>query len=118
MASRTLTYKVWDEQVFGKDPDARERGITRPEDWRNPDIVVNLDGARIETKDEAFRAHQGGVEPDWGKGWYAWKDNGGQTQILFESSGEKHPPSWVRTAKLEGRVIYGSIILRDEQFHS
>jgi hypothetical protein len=117
VAAREIKYRVWEGQVRGTDPDAKERGINSPSDWRNSDILVNLDGARIEVRDEAFRAHQGPNEPDWSKGWYCWVPNGGQTKILFESSGEKEPPSWVRTAKMEGRVLYGTLVLRDEQHH-
>ena len=117
MASKEIKFKVYEQKVSGTDPEAQERGIKSKTDWRNPDVLVNLDGARIEVRDESFRMHAGPSEPDWSKGYYAWKDNAGQTRILFESSGDKHPPEWVRTAKMEGRVLYGVIILRDEQYH-
>jgi hypothetical protein len=117
MADREVKHRIWDAKVSGTDPDAAERGIKSKTDWRNPDIEVKLDGGRVEVRDEAFRAHRGASEPDWSKGYYVWIDNGGQTKILFESSGDQHPPDWVKTAKMEGRVLFGSIILRDMQNH-
>lgn len=112
--SETLEFKVYREQVFGKDAEGKERGIVYENDWRDPDRIVRLPGLRVYVRDDVFRNHGGSIEPDWEQGWYLLDNS--TSQVAFEGKGS--PPDWVRTALHEGRVIYGVIILRDEQIHS
>src|SRR5215208_1778523 len=103
MAGKKIEYEVWEEKVSGTHVDAKKRGINSRTDWRNPDVLVKLDGARVEVRDEAYRAHQGPNEPDWDKGWYIWRqgpDTMGQTRELFSGVGQ--PPEWVRQAHMNG----------------
>ncbi len=114
--SETLTYKVWKDKVTATDPDAKERGIRQDgvRDWRDGDRVIELNGFQVQSKDSEYRAHHGGIEPDWSLGW-ALTDPSNFSRTVFEGTGE--PPDWIAQALREGRRVYGCIILRDEQQH-
>lgn len=88
--------------------------ISRPDDWRNADIIFRLDGARVRSADGSFNSHTGAVEPDWSEydTYLQWNDNSRQPINLG-----RDPAPVFKQALLEGRVLYGVIIARDEQFH-
>lgn len=113
MAKKTLTYKIYD-QTRGTDPDAKERGIRSDTDWRDADRVLILDGARVRSTDTAFEAHQKAVEPDWSEfdTILQWNDNSHQPVNLG-----REPAPIFKDALLNGLVLYGVLIARDEQRH-
>lgn len=113
--ARELKYRVYDHKVSGTDPEARERGITREGDWRDPDRILVLDGARVRTKDQAFESHSAAVEPDWSEHdtYLMWNDNRHQPVNLG-----RDPAPIFKEALLNGLVLYGVVIARDEQFHN
>lgn len=119
--SETLKFKVYPHQVRSGDEDAEELGIREKfdsndsGDWRNPDELVHLNGAIVQSGDDAYNAHTGAIVPDWDKGWRI-VDPSGVGQVLFEGSGT--PPYWVERALTEGRRLFGLIVLRDCQIHN
>lgn len=118
MAAKTHTYKTWDHKVSSDDPDAKERGIRQDgvRDWRDPDRVLVLDGARVRSRDTAVEGHEQGAanEPNWAEydTYLMWNDT-----MKTENLG-RNPPSIFKEAWKNGLVLYGVIIARDEQRHN
>jgi len=90
---REVKLKLYDEKVFGPD---KERGIAE-HDWRDPDIILTLDGYRVYEKD----GH-----------WFLMDNDTGRTIELGDP-----PQEFFRQAHASGRVIYGTLVARDEQRH-
>lgn len=103
----TRTIPIWPDRVYG--PNA-ERHIAAG-DWRDPDEAFDFDGCRVGVHDPNVK---GASEPDWSKGWYLWRGN--EDQKLWE--GMSRPPEFLVRAFLEGRVLYGVLVARDEQKHN
>ena len=114
MPAKELKYKVWNETVRGTDPDAKERKINSQTDWRDPDRVLVLDGARVRSTHQAYESHSAAVEPDWSEydTILQWNDNSHQPINLG-----RDPAPIFKEALLNGLVLYGVIIARDEQYH-
>src|SRR5258707_6481555 len=89
----------------------------QPGDWRDPDKWLILDGSQVVPNDAAWRGHElgTGVEPDWSQGWQIMGP--GHTQPIL-ARGQGVPPSPLKEACLEGRVLFGVIIARDLQRHN
>lgn len=120
---RVLTYTVYDEKVDSNDPDAKTLGIRQDGvyDWRDPDRVLILDGARVRTEDEAFNRHDrsAAVEPRWDEfdSFLQWNTAAGGHPAYETMSLGRNPHPIFKQALLEGRVLYGCIICRDPQQH-
>jgi hypothetical protein len=108
-------YKVWDEKVDSNHPDAAERKVRKqPLDWRDPDHSLVLDGLRVYTRDSQYNQHQGAVEPRWEENDTYLMDSNGQVKVNLG----RNPAPIFKQCLLEGRVLYGIIIARDEQSHN
>lgn len=123
MAAKELKYKIWTDTVRQNDPDAKERGIRQDgvTDYRDPDRILVLDGARVYSRDTAFNIHDrsAAVEPRWDEhdSYLMWN---ARTEHHRESETYnlgRNPPQIFKDAFLNGLVLYGVIIARDEQQH-
>lgn len=120
MADKTYRTLVHTDKVVGPD----DLWQVAEGDWRDPDIVMPLDGAQVYPTD-AESSHS---EPDWDKGWeLRWGDRdfievppdrpiNPNTRLTFKGTGV--PPDPIRRAYLEGRVLAGVIVCRDQQKHN
>jgi hypothetical protein len=117
--TRTVSLPIWEKRTDGPD---KARSIAEG-DYRDPDLILDLTGAQVYPVDAEPRA----AEPDWDQGWeLRWGDRdfvnvapdrpiNPNTRMTFKGKGQ--PPEIVRRAYLEGRVLYGMIVARDEQRH-
>jgi len=96
--AKEVHLKVYDEKVFGPD---QERGIAE-RDWRDPDVVLTLDGYRVYRKEEDGQPH-----------WFLMHN---ETMRSIEIGAE--PMEFFKRAHDEGRVLYGTLVARDEQRHN
>jgi hypothetical protein len=116
MPDRTLTYPVWDSQVDNNHPDAKERKIRQDglRDWRDADEVFVFDGLRVRTEDKVFESRGGSVEPRWDEFDTFLMDDNGRVKMNLG----RNPAPIFKDALLNGRVLYGCLISRDEQAHN
>lgn len=120
---RTLTYKLFGK-TSSSDPEAKERGIRQDglRDWRDPDRFLVLDGARVQTDDAAFRSHDrnSSVEPRWDEfdSHLIWNSGTADHAAYSTYNLGRNPPQIFKDALLNGLVLYGVIIARDEQMHN
>jgi hypothetical protein len=99
----SFQFKVWNQRVDGPN---EERQIAA-EDWRDPDRVQHLDGIRVQSNDLDWQESHNKSEPDWSAGFYGMDQQGRKVDLL----------AIFKQACLEGRVLYGIAIARDEQRH-
>lgn len=94
---RRESYTVWNETVYGKDPDGPERGIQAPDDWRDPDRVLDLRGARV-------------IELE--------QTTPGRRVVVQEANGAAHIDIIAWLEKQVGRVLETELVARDHQRHN
>ena len=118
MAEKKHAYTTNDEKISGPN---KERKIAE-RDWRDPDLTLVLDGARVYTRDVAFNSHdpQSSVEPRWDENdaYLMWNSATADHRANETYNLGRNPPEIFKKAFLEGRVLYGVIIARDEQQHN
>jgi hypothetical protein len=123
MAKEVIEVSVWRTRVDGGTPDGDERGVAAG-DWRDPDVVLKLDGARVYPADQNER---GASEPDWQKSWeLRWGDRNfveippnrpinPVTRMYFR--GDCRPPDIIVEAWKSGSTLEGVVVVRDTQRH-
>jgi hypothetical protein len=86
-------------------------------DWRDPSVWVNIDGARMVSRDTRWRGHEIGaaVEPDYSLGCYLEGPDRTQPHLL-EFAGR--PPEPFLSALLKGLVLRGVVVAEDQQRHN
>jgi hypothetical protein len=109
MAKRTVSFPIWDERVDGPD---EERKIVE-HDWRDRDYVIQLDGLTMYSNDLEYQENHASSEPRWELGCEARDSN---NHVVLTFGGEPCEP--FRAALLEGRILYGVAVARDEQRHA
>ena len=100
--------EYWENRVDGP-YEPREIGAG---DWRDADIVQDLDGLTMYSNDLAYQESHSKSAPDWSLGCEARDSN---NRVVLTFGGE--PPRPFKEALLEGRILYGIAIARDEQRH-
>lgn len=100
---QTIQTDYWPDRVDGPD---KERQIAEG-DWRDGDRILRLDGIRVQSNDLAWQESHSKSEPDWSLGFYGMDERGRQVDLL----------EIFKRACVEGRVLYGPIVARDEQRH-
>lgn len=108
MAKRTISFPIWDERVDGPN---EERHIVE-HDWRGKDYVIQLDGLTMYSNDLDYQESHSKSAPDWTLGCEARDAN---NHVVLTFGGEPCEP--FRSALLEGRILYGVAVARDEQRH-
>jgi hypothetical protein len=108
MAKETLSFDVWPERVDGPN---EERGILEG-DWRDPDRIQCLDHLTLYANDLDYQESHSKSAPDWSMGVEA-RDDQNRTVLTFGDD----PPEIVKQCVLEGRILLGVLIGRDEQRH-
>ena len=108
MAKQTLEFPYWPERVDGPD---RERNIVGG-DWRDKDYLTRFDGLTLYANDLDYQESHSKSAPDWSQGVQARDSN---NRVILEWKGE--PSEDIKRALLEGRILYGAMIARDEQRH-
>ena len=108
MAKQVLTFPTWDARVDGPD---EERHIVEG-DWRDKDYAVELHGLTMYSNDLSYQESHSKSAPDWTLGCEARDSN---NRVVLTFGGE--PCSPFKEALLEGRILYGCVIARDEQRH-
>lgn len=113
--AREIKTKVWPEKVSGTDKDAKERGIQRPNDWRDPDVIMDFNAidAVVEPIDRSTGLPDSGTEPEWSQGWYIQDRASGQPVMKF--GGE--PDEFFKKAWRTGQPIIGVLVIRDNAQH-
>lgn len=104
----TVEVETWPDKVTGPND---ERDVVEG-DWRDPDIIEDLDGLTMYSNDTGYRPGSG-IAPDWSKGCEARDEH---NHVVLTFGGE--PCSPFKEALLQGRVLYGIAIARDEQRHN
>lgn len=108
MAKETVEIDIWPDREDGPN---EERHIAAG-DWRDGDYIEDLDGLTMYSNDLEYQENHASSEPRWELGCEA-RDANNHAVLIF--GGEPCEP--FRAALLEGRVLYGIAIARDEQRH-
>lgn len=111
---KDIVVRIYPEQIRGTDPEAKERGIKSPNDWRNADVVIPHESYTVYVGDQQYNMHHGPIVPDWSQGWSVRNNSNGQT--MYEGKGE--PPWWVAQSLRDGLTLEGILVLRDNQMHN
>src|SRR5881392_3286303 len=104
MAKQTKQVDIYPDRVDGPN---EERHIVAG-DWRDPDRVQLLDGLRVQSSDRDWQENHSSSEPDWSAGFYG-VDVAGRTVDLL---------AVFRDAVLNGLVLCGVVVARDESRHN
>ncbi len=110
-AYKDVTVRVWLETRHHEDDPE-----VLPGDWRDPSVYINMDGARMVSRDTKWTGHESGsaAEPDYSQGCYL--EGPGSTQPHLMEFGGK-PPEPFLSALLKGLVMRGPCVAEDQQRH-